>query len=189
MEFIRAFIAINLGHTVQRRLKKFMDELRAARADVRWVQPENLHLTLAFLGRLDTAKIEPLETALRRHVQPMKAFDLEVRGTGVFGRRSRPNVVWAGLNECSALFELQQRVIRALHQAEAGYDERPFRPHLTLGRFKSLNQAEQLFRTLEQARDRSFGTARIASAETFRSELNPDGAVHTVLHSIPFAEG
>lgn len=188
MEIIRAFIALDIGNTVRSRLKALTGELKRADADVRWVKPENMHLTLAFLGNIETAKLRPLKDALRRNLPSLPCFDLEVHGTGVFGRRTRPSVVWAGLNESSALFQLQQRVVSAVDQAGIEYINRTFRPHLTLGRFKSLQRAEQLFPLLDKAKEQAYGTTRIHSVKTIQSELKPAGAVYTVLHSVRLAE-
>ncbi len=189
MQTVRAFIALNIGDDIRNHLAELIRDLKASGADVRWVKPENLHLTLAFLGQVNTGKFQPLETALRTGFQSLEPFGITAVGTGVFGPRLRPGVVWAGIRENAELMRLQQHVVAALEQAEVRFDNKAFRPHLTLGRFKSLNQSEALFQSLEKCRHQPFGHGTIRSVEIIKSELKPTGAAYTVLQSVPLTEG
>lgn len=182
MESIRAFIAIDIGSEIRARLDELQQKLIPTDADVRWVKPENIHLTLAFLGNVPAENFQALENALDERLQRLEPFQLTAQGTGVFGRRSRPSVVWAGIEESPPLFTLQQRVVSALEAASIPFANKRFRPHLTLGRFKSLTHLDELFQTLEKEEARFFGTTEISSMELIKSELKPTGAEHTVLH-------
>lgn len=182
MESVRAFVSIDMESEIRARLGKLQKKLKTANADIRWVKPENMHLTLAFLGNIPVSTLLPLEIALQETLQSQEPFTLTIQGTGVFGRRSRPSVVWAGVQENSALMELQQKVATALGRAEIPFDNKRFRPHLTLGRFKSLNHLDDLFQILEKEKDSRFGTFTVDSVQMIKSELKPGGAEYTVLN-------
>ncbi|MDF7825891.1 RNA 2',3'-cyclic phosphodiesterase [Pontiellaceae bacterium B12227] len=184
METLRAFIAIEIESEIRARLSEFQQKLKQTDADVRWVKPENIHLTLAFLGNIPASILQPLETALREKFQSLEPFRIDIQGTGVFGRRNRPSVVWAGIQETPALMELQQCVVDALGMVPVDYHDNRFRPHLTLGRFKSLDQLDELFQTLEKEAKAPFGTQEVKAVQIIQSELLPDGAKYTVLQRL-----
>lgn len=184
MEPIRAFIAIDIGSDIRARLNELQQKLKLTAADIRWVKPEKMHLTLVFLGQVSLKEVQLLEKALGENLQSLKPFALGIQGTGVFGRRSRPNVVWAGTAVCPPLMELQKKVVAAVKAAHIDYHERTYRPHLTIGRFKSLNQLEPLFQTLEKEQEKDFGSLEVRSIQIIRSELKPSGAEYTVLHRL-----
>lgn len=182
MESMRAFIAIDIGSDIRARLNKLQQKLKLTAADIRWVKPENMHLTLAFLGQVSLEELQPLEKTLGETIQRQEPFALRIQGTGVFGRRSRPSVVWAGTTVCPPLLELHQKVVAAVKAAHIDYHENAYRPHLTLGRFKSLNHLDPLFQTLDKEQEADFGLLEVRSIQIIKSELKPSGAEYTVLH-------
>ncbi|VGO22731.1 RNA 2',3'-cyclic phosphodiesterase [Pontiella sulfatireligans] len=180
METIRAFIAIDIGEAIRAKLDELQQKLKKAHADVRWVKPDSMHLTLAFLGQLPLDKIHPLEAALDTSVQ--RIFDLEVAGTGFFGKSSRPRVLWAGITDSPPLMELQHRTVEVLQTAEVEFDSKPFSPHLTLGRIKTPGHTESLLSKLEHYKDAPFGRTRIEAVELIHSKPIPHGVEYAVLH-------
>ena len=187
METVRAFIAVDIGGEIQDKLDGLQRKLKNVHANVRWVKPRNMHLTLAFLGDLPVEKITPLKTALDKAFLGMKPFELEVAGSGFFGRPNHPRVIWAGISNCPALMELQRKTVEALQIAEVEFDNKPFSPHLTLGRIKSPNHTASLIGELEKAKTEEFGRTCIDSAELIQSKLKPHGAEYTVLHRVPLS--
>lgn len=185
METVRAFIAVDIGDEIREKLDGLQRRLKKVHADVRWVKPRSMHLTLAFLGDLPVDKITPLKTALDEAFQGLKPFELEVAGTGYFGRPKRPRVIWAGVCDCSPLIELQRNTVEALQIAEVVFDNKPFSPHLTLGRIKGANHTESLLGKLDKYKDEPLGRTCIDAAELIQSKLNPGGAEYTVLHRVP----
>jgi 2'-5' RNA ligase len=184
METVRAFIAVDIGDAVRGELEKLQRRLRGAHADVKWVKPENIHLTLDFLGHVDIDKIRPLEAAMAQAVQRLEKFSIAVSGTGTFGKPRRPRVVWAGIADCPPLLELQRKTTEALQAAEVGFDDKPFSPHLTLGRVKSPKHMAELLDGLEKERDTALGCADLAEVLLIKSEPGPGGAKYTVLHRV-----
>ena len=186
MEIIRAFIAIDVGKTIRSNLAQLQQQLKVGGADIRWNRPKTMHLTLAFIGNTPADRIEVLGTILDRDLRGVNPFTMTARGIGMFCRRKRPGVLWAGIDENPALLELRERIVAAVDDAEIAFDNPRFRPHLTLGRFKSAADAAPLIKLLENERERFLGEVRVESVELLKSELKPDGAEHTCLHRTSF---
>jgi 2'-5' RNA ligase len=182
METVRAFIAADIGNPIRNKLTGLQNRLKNDGINIRWVKPENIHLTLAFLGDIAVEKIPALKKALDQTLNGTISFDLEVSGLGTFGRRKQPRVVWAGIADNPSLMELQRKTEQALRMAEVGFDERPFSPHLTLGRIKSVKNMNALSRALKKESGVNLGLTRISSADLMQSRLTPDGAEYLLLH-------
>ena len=187
METVRAFIAVDIGHAVRGELAKLQLRLKRAHADARWVKPENIHLTLAFLGDVDIARIRPLEAAMDQNLQGLEKFSLTFAGTGTFGRPRQPRVIWAGINDSPPLTELQRKTNDALQDAGIDFDTKPFSPHLTIGRVKSPRHVAALLDELEKEKTPGFGRVEISEVLLFKSVLKPGGAEYSVLYRVPFA--
>ncbi len=185
MDTVRAFIAVDIGNEIREKLDGLQRKLKKTHANVRWVKSQNIHLTLAFLGDLPIEKLPPLKSALDGSLLGMEPFELEAAGTGFFGRPSRPRVVWAGIADCPPLMELQRRTVDALQASGIEFDDKPFSPHLTLGRIKAPNHTESLLTKLEKYKNEPLGKTRIDEVQLIQSQLKPHGAEYTVLHRVP----
>ncbi|MEN7972308.1 MAG: RNA 2',3'-cyclic phosphodiesterase [Verrucomicrobiota bacterium] len=184
METIRAFIAVDIGEEIREKLDQLQRKLKKVHANVRWVKPQNIHLTLAFLGDIPIEKLDPLKTALDKGVQEMAPFELKAFSCGFFGRPKHPRVVWAGIADCPPLMELQCKTIEALQCLKIEPDNNPFSPHLTLGRVKSTDQhTEPLLGKLEKYKEEPLGQTRIDAVQLIQSQLKPHGAEYSVLGS------
>jgi 2'-5' RNA ligase len=181
---IRAFIAADIGEEIRARLDELQRRLKKVHADVRWVKPKNIHLTLAFLGALPIDKIQSLKAALDHALQACGTFDLEACGVGFFGSPRHPRVIWAGVADSPPLMALQLKTMEALQFSGIECDTKPFAPHLTLGRVKAPNHTESLLGKLEKYKEAGLGRTQIASIELIKSQPTPHGANYSVLHSI-----
>jgi 2'-5' RNA ligase len=151
------------------------DGLRAS-----WVQAENMHLTLHFLGEALDDAVPSIEAALRDAASDTPAFDAVYHGAGAFPSPSRPRVLWAGVTDGqSQLADLARRVGERL--APLGYppEDRPFSPHLTLARIKEPRPAPHVADALKAAADRALGRVRVGRVVLFQSVLKPGGPVYT----------
>lgn len=182
METIRAFVAVDIGDEIRGKLDELQRKLKKVHANVRWVKPPNIHLTLAFLGDVAAEKLDPLKNALDKNIHGLELFELEAAGIGYFGRPNRPRVIWAGIPNWFPLTELQHKTVEALHVAGIDFDNKPFLPHLTLGRVKAPNHTEALLTKLEKHKNDFLGKTRIDAAELIQSQLKPTGAEYSVLH-------
>lgn len=126
----RLFSGIEIPSTVAERLAG----LRGGLANARWVEPENYHITLRFIGDVDDVVAEEFASTLRSVSSP--AFDLTLNGLGSFGNR-KPRAVWAGVAQNAALTALQRAHERAAQGAGLEPEGRNFHPHVTLARLRS----------------------------------------------------
>jgi 2'-5' RNA ligase len=186
METIRVFIAVDIGDEIRRRLDELQRKLKKVHSNVRWVNARNIHLTLVFLGDLPIEQITPIKAVLNQACQGIEAFELQAAGTGTFGGRpNHPHVVWAGIDNCPPLAQLQHDIAEGLAQAEIDFDQKPFSPHLTLGRVKGIDRhTGSLLEKIKKYQDTPIGNIGIDHVELIQSDLTPRGAEYTVLHRV-----
>lgn len=145
---------------------------------VRWVRAEQVHLTMSFLGDVDSVREERLRESLST-VRVPPAFFLPVAGVGVFGG-DWPKVLWAGVGKGHPhLFALHQHLQDAVLQAGLEADLKPFHPHITLGRMKDVSRAA-LKRFLREYAETEFGLWKVEEVVLFSSVLAPEGSAYTV---------
>lgn len=183
MEMMRAFIAVDIGDEIRGRLDELQRKLKKVHSNVRWTQPKNMHLTLAFMGDVAITELDRITSVIDRVCRGAGAFELNAIGVGTFGKPGHPRVLWAGIEACHSLTALQQRISEALLVAEIAFDQKPFSPHLTLGRVKSIDRHTQpLLGKLEKYADMAFGSVLVSGVELMKSQLTPRGAEYAVLH-------
>lgn len=182
MEKLRTFVAIDLPRAVRDEASRLIDELAASHADVKWVRPDALHLTLKFMGSIVTEQVERVLEGVAEAARSRDPFEAEFAGLGAFPDLGRPRVVWVGTARGASDLELLARAVEtALEGRGFPPEERPFLPHLTLGRVRGARGARRLTEQMEGARGRSLGTLRVEEVVTYRSELGPGGARYTSL--------
>src|SRR5271156_3103415 len=150
---IRAFVAIRMSNQVEEAVGHFLDKLRQLDDRVRWVRRANLHVTLRFLGNEATPiQLGALAVELAQIATAAEPFQLHARGIGGFPSLARPRVVWAGLSGAN-LIGLAASVETAAVKAGFGSADRPYSPHLTIGRVREAKGIGPLRAVLEAARD------------------------------------
>jgi 2'-5' RNA ligase len=190
METMRAFIAVDIGDEIRGKLDELQRKLKKVHANVRWIHPRSMHLTLAFLGDVPMEQIGMIKAVLDHTCRELPAFDIAAFGTGFFGKPKCPRVVWAGIADCPPLMKLQNRIVQGLHGTGIKYDHKPFSPHLTLGRVKGIDHPiGPLLEKIEKYHEANLGCTRIAAVELIRSELKPHGAEYIRLHRVELMEG
>ena len=142
---MRTFIAIPLPQECRVMLDQLQQSLRKHKADVRWVAIPSIHLTLKFLGEVDSGIIPKLKEFLDNHSKAERPFDLSLHGLGCFPNLIRPRIIWCGISgETERLLNLQQRVERVCVELGFAPEDRPFHPHLTLGRVNGKSNLQPL---------------------------------------------
>jgi 2'-5' RNA ligase len=153
---------------------------------VGWVAAENLHLTLKFLGGVETDRLEKVATALAAVAAAGTAFDLTLQGVGAFPSPTRPRVIWAGASSGGAeVAGLAARVEEALAPLGFSPEGRPFSTHVTLGRVREPRRDPALAAALAGGAAREFGGFHVDQLTLMRSDLSPRGARYTPLGSWP----
>jgi 2'-5' RNA ligase len=182
---IRSFLAIELPATVQAKIGKIEEAAKATSADVRWVSPGKIHFTLKFFGNIEESKVDSIVAAIQGPIGAAKPFQLSVRGTGAFPNLKNPRVVWIGLVDLEGrLAALQKEVESSLEKIGFEPEDRPFRPHLTLGRVKTSRGRDELIRIVEKYREEEIGTLQVEKIVLFKSDLTPTGPIYTSLREI-----
>jgi RNA 2',3'-cyclic 3'-phosphodiesterase len=192
-ERVRAFIALRLDATVEDAIAALIERLRAPQNDmndiredgIRWVRRANFHLTLFFLGpSVPRERLASISEALGAIAEATAPFEIAARGVGVFPNPARPRVIWVGL-EGDELAALAARVAEAAARCGFAPERRPYSPHLTIGRVRSLNSPGRLRRALSETADSSFGVSRIDGVKLYRSELGPQSSIYHELAAFP----
>jgi len=187
---MRLFIAIGLGEELRESLAGVLAILRRRLKGVAWVRPEKIHLTLKFLGEVGEGDIPSVRQALDETASLCSPFALSCGGLGAFPSPSRPRVIWAGLEGGEESLSALVREIEARLSA-LGFpsEERPYHPHLTLGRVKVPSGTGDLEKVFSQTRADSLGPLSAAVLLLMKSTLTPDGAVHEVVSEHPLTGG
>ena len=155
---------------------------------VSWVRPENIHLTLRFLGEIDDSHVEKIAAHLRKHLAGVESFSLRVRGVGVFPSAKSPSVLWVGAEPLDGSLRLVQAATEAAAQtAGLKAEQRAFSPHLTLARVRDLVSVGSFSEILSQHRDFDGGEIRVESVALFSSTLTPHGAPYACIKEFPLA--
>lgn len=183
---IRTFIAIKVPGLGP--LRQVLKELAGMGRALKTVDPDNLHVTLKFLGQTDVDLVPEVRALMERAASSCAACDLTITGLGVFPHAQRPNVVWAGLQGADALTSLTADLEVGLEPHGFPRENRPFVPHLTLARVKARPPAS-LRDLLSRHAKSLFGRATIDQVEFIRSEPGPDGSRYTVLAAAPLGPG
>lgn len=178
---------MRVSDEVEEALAAFIEQLRAPRDGIAWARRANLHVTLKFLGAaVESQKLGPVAEALERIANATAPFEVRTRGTGAFPNMHRPRVLWAGL-EGAALGALARQVETAAAASGLERDQRPWSPHLTIGRVKHSRLGRPAQQLLERAGDRDFGVSRIETITLYRSHLSAQGSKYETLASFPFS--
>lgn len=182
---IRSFIAIELPDAIRTQLRQVIATMQAAgRLPVRWLPVENIHLTLKFLGEVEAGKLKRLADELNLLVGHQAPFSLTIGGLGAFPSARRPRVVWVGIQAPPALAGLAQQMEQFGRKFGIEPEDRPFSPHLTIGRVQqhaALEDLQTLTEKLTGSRVGELGILMVDSVCLFRSDLRPSGAIYTLL--------
>jgi 2'-5' RNA ligase len=185
---MRTFIALPLPEEVKWRLTECQRALRPAAGEaVRWTRPEQLHLTLRFIGEIAEADVDPLSAALHEVACRSTPFSLRAHGLSAFPDARHPRVIWAGVGgDLADARSLQERILEVTRPWGV-VEDRPFHAHLTLGRVVA-GQSRAAARALEEAGRagaEDFGSWKADAVELLRSDLAPGGARYSVLERVP----
>jgi 2'-5' RNA ligase len=183
-ESVRSFVAFDMdSESVLKRLTAVQALLVGTGADLKVVEPKNIHITLRFLGNVTAGTVEKIFEGMTR-VQ-FVPFDVKVCGVGAFPDLSYPRVVWAGITEGAdslrGIFTQLEPSLRSLGFAP---DAKGFSPHLTIARVRSGRNKAELARLIRENVNYEFGTVRAACLRLKRSDLTPKGPIYSTLKEV-----
>ena len=189
-ETIRVFIALDISEPARSSLSGVMYRLRAAiPRGARWVDPQGIHLTLKFLGNIDSARTDGILEPLCRIGEEYSSFSLNLAGLGVFPNQREPRVLWAGVEgEMEPLASLQEKVEEAMADQGFTRERRSFNPHLTIGRVRDRIATSERQKIGATILSHSLDPTEPWTADTmhlFRTTFTPNGSIHDIIGSAP----
>jgi len=183
-ERIRSFVAVDMDEaSVISKLVEAQRALRNLGADLKLVEPENIHATVRFLGEVPAATIELVKDQMNQ--VKLSPFDMEFVGLGAFPNLRRINVVWVGMRkgseEISRIFEQLEPRLRKI-----GFepDRKGFSPHVTIARVRTARMREELAKFVDEMRDTQFGAIHVEELRLKKSVLTPKGPVYSTIHTV-----
>jgi len=180
---LRLFIAIDIPEHIKREVSEFIDILKKYDADIKWIIPENLHLTLKFLGETSETLIGKLRESLLPMVSSYEPFYISIQSTGVFPSEKYPRVLWIGIMDSDHLKELRDSVEATSSLLGFQREDKVFHPHLTLGRVRDRRGMLSLMKELNLFRNKQFGDFLVDQVKLMKSELKPKGPEYSCIYS------
>jgi len=182
---MRLFIAVTVPDDIKEQIVALQSDLRSARADIKWVEKDNFHVTLKFLGETAEEKLDGIVSALSSALADIKPFALSFAGVGAFPGVRAPRVVWLGINEGKEqLKEAAQRIDETLSKLGFAKEIREFSSHATLGRLRSAKNRGILAEKIQKYGEAAFGPFTVDHIDVMQSFLSPSGPRYQCLKSI-----
>jgi len=166
--------AFQVGETWKTNKRFYSDALK-------WVNPNNWHVTLIFLGQTPESKIALLQKLIEESFSGIQAFRTKLSGIGVFPNSNNPKVLWLGIDNLVALLPAQISLVELLKQNGFPLDNKPLKPHLTLARIKNSASRISIDSLIEQYQNFDFGSVAIYTVVLYESISTPDGPIYKPL--------
>lgn len=172
-------VKIHITNEILDSIVLFQNELKDER--IKWVNTDNLHLTLKFFGDTGAESEAEIINALNKAGEVMKAFSFNLAGLGYFGPRRSPRVLWIGIKQPAGLQILYKHINKYLTPLGYTPDKPNFVPHLTVGRIKDLKNINSFHNLLLTYEDKNYGAQHIDSFALYQSILRPQGPEYHVV--------
>ena len=178
---MRTFIAVGISDEVREKIAQIQAELKKGEPDVKWVEPENLHITLKFLGEVSEDKLPGVIEKTRLAASGISPFRVHIIGLGSFPSLTSPRVVWVGVKEGkNELRNLSERVEGNLSDLGFAKEKREFSAHLTIGRVRSGRKKEKLVKKIEEFANYDVGEFSVDKVVIMESQLSSKGPTYKI---------
>ncbi|ASJ03609.1 2'-5' RNA ligase [Thermococcus profundus] len=184
---MRAFIAIEVSDTVRNNLIKAQERIGSKAAKIKFVERENFHVTLKFLGEIDEATAEEVKKALAEIAKKHKKHRAKVKGIGVFPNPNYVRVIWAGIENDEGIKAIANDVEREMRRLGFKKDK-DFVAHITIGRVKFVRDKLELAMALKDLANEDFGEFDVEAIELKKSTLTPKGPIYETVARFELAE-
>lgn len=177
MSQIRAFLAIDVDEDLKAGMYKVVKQFRQTDARIKYVELENLHMTLKFFGDIDTEGIDLLSSKIEKVVSGFDKFPIKIKGCGAFPNTNRIKVIWLGLEDDALVRKLHDELDNEF--VKLGFDgDRKFSTHLTIGRMKSAKGKDEVKSKIEEFKDVEIGEMTVDRIVLKKSTLTPHGPIY-----------
>jgi len=190
MQTLRTFIAVDFPIEIKEKIIEITAyfQSKLPPAQIKWVEPDHMHLTLKFMGETPHDKLVQIKQSIHQVISVFPSFEIEIKALGMYPNNQRPRVIWLGINAENYLILLHNQLDQALKGEGIKSDRRPFSPHLTIGRVRRNADQEsiiQIGKILSQFKIASLGRIKIDEILYYQSVLTPQGPIYTILQSTP----
>jgi 2'-5' RNA ligase len=182
MVSFRGFIAIEIEPFSI--LKNFQQDIKKTGANVKLVEPENIHITLKFLGDTPEEQIDDIYEIISSTVAEIKPFEITMKGTGVFPNESYLKVIWVGISPVDIIASISKTLDEKLATLGFKKEKKNFSPHLTIGRVRSAKNKNELIKVIEKYKETTFKTFQVSSIKLKKSQLTPQGPIYSNLKEV-----
>jgi len=158
------------------RLKKELEYER-----INWVDENNLHFTLKFLGKTENSQIEKIINTLKKIATETQVLNIRIENLGIFGSRYDPRVIWAGIANSQPLSELAEKILNKLDEAGFKRDRQNFVPHITLGRIKHIRDKKHLKNIIDEKKSHIKQQFMVERILLYESILKPEGPHYKIV--------
>ncbi len=181
----RTFIGIPLSPHARGILQNIQNDFKNLNADVKWVPPDNIHMTLKFLGEIQPQKLKSIQNIFPSLFQNFSRFDVAITRLGAFPNAQKPRVIWAGITQNAELLtEIAAQLENALGKLGFPKEDKKFSPHMTLGRVRSFKNIEKLSESIDAYQKFLPITEPIETIVLFKSTLASQGSIYEHLNEV-----
>ncbi|HDD57625.1 MAG TPA: RNA 2',3'-cyclic phosphodiesterase [Thermoplasmatales archaeon] len=182
MADFRGFIAVDID--CFQSILEFMENLKRVPARLKIVEPENIHLTLKFLGNTGEEMLSEIEEIMKEAVKDISPFTMNVENVGVFPSESYIKIIWIGTENKRELISIADRLNEMLQSLGYKREKREFSPHITVARVKRTIDKKILLSLLKEYKGKHFGELKVDSIKLKKSVLTPSGAIYSTLKEV-----
>ena len=180
----RIFIGLKVhtGDSLLKILSSFKAGL--SKDNIKWTSIDNIHITLAFLGDTEEKEIKNISSMLKEECGGSGKFELILKGSGLFRKLEDPRIIWIGIEPSEKVLQLNNSIMKGLKELNIRMEDRPYNPHLTIGRIKHINDRELLRTLIEKFHDSEIQTIQVNEVIMYESILLSSGPVYKPLVSV-----
>lgn len=176
---MRAFIAIDVE--MNDKIKEIYDTLKKTNAKLKFVEPQNIHLTIKFLGEIDEKMVEKIKEDMKEATKEIKPFKAILKGLGVFPNERHIRVIWIGFNDNGETVAISKNIDERL--CKYGFKkEKDFKPHVTIARMKSIEAKDKVIQVIKENKEKEFGEVDCNTIKLKQSILRPEGPIYKTIY-------
>jgi len=184
----RLFAAIKVQPTEEFLAKYYALKKNLKGEKIKWVDPENIHITLKFFGETPEHHIPAISIALKEAAHHSSKFNYEIQNTGIFGSSYKPRLIWFGIQPQDGIVRLSESIFGELQKIGIEGDGQNFVPHITLARIKALEDKNFFQKVIDKYREGSIQKEEVNDFHLFESQLSPSGPRYSIIDSYSFPD-
>ncbi|MDP8217035.1 MAG: RNA 2',3'-cyclic phosphodiesterase [Candidatus Kaelpia imicola] len=176
MPTLRTFIAIEIDDETRNRISKIQNSFKKSGAEIRFVAPNNIHITLIFIGNIEITKVNEMKKVLQNPISDIRIFKILPKDIGCFPNAKNPRILWIGIKDgVERLIELNKKIKLLLKNCKITTDNREYHPHMTIGRIRPSKDISTLETTLLNFPEQRFQQIDVDRISLIKSNLTSDG--------------